>query len=1084
MELAEFLNKLGLSQYLPKLALNDVDEAVLPLLKTEDLEAMGVASLGHRRLILEAAANLRRSGGKENETLPEHAERRLVTMMFCDLAGYSSLAESLDPEDLQAILERFRALCRQTVSKYRGTIVNFMGDGIMAAFGYPASHSNDAARAVDAALELVQAIETLETPSGDRLLARAGLNSGTVVVGELADKTDTDRIMVIGTPPNRAARIQSLAEAGEVLLSENTRRLCRGRHAYEDRQSHVLKGIEEPVHVWRAHQRITPNTQEHEHPVPNTGRDAEFGRLNNHWSKSLDGQGGGVLVTGEAGLGKSRLISAFHEKILGRGAEIVEFSANASFSDTAYHTLSEYVIRISGVGREDAFSDRQSKIASALGVDRTHPELSRLAHLTASASRPAAPGEEPPAGFKAWYFDVLRNRLMANAAGKPLLVILQDAHWADPTSMEFFFEFSKWAQGHSALLVIQSRPEAVETWPETASLSTIELKKLDSNEIEAIVAALPDAQDLSNQQLKQITKRADGNPFFALELARTLEAEASTIPDTLLETLSSRIDQSGNLRQFVLNAACIGAHFDVETLSAITGSERSRTRDALMKLCEHRIIQTNDDVNLDQFHFRHALLQEAAYEMLLRKQKRTTHERIANRLAEQKTGTPAVVARHYQRAGMPVEAARWWYASAEDGLAVGGYAEVLSVLREARDALGKLPDKSAETRRLEIQVLTALGSTLLTTAPQVSNDIKEAYDAAFALTLETEGAPETGPVLFGLAVYYFFRGELSRTQKLCEQLVGLAQKLGADEMAGGATLMSHQAEFWRGNLKSVLSAPALPPSDLKPEAGQLARYAQDPQITSRITHIWALNLGGRHDEAKAEVEWAMRYARDLNHPFTLAQACQAAGWHHICRGDVDAARGASDEMLDLTNRHGMFMLVDFATIQSLWAKAHQKKSRNAHLEMAEIIDRWIMTEAHLAVRMATALAVDIAILEGDLEFGYSRARAALAMTQSEDRVYNPMLRLLLARVLAGQGAPDNEVSDAFQKAISISSLTGNALTALAAATHHLNWAKGSDSRNALPIAKSLEKLVSAYPQPGDLPIFSEARNALGLHELR
>ena len=1043
LDIADWLNGIGLGRYAREFLDHDVDASLLPRLTSADLREIGVSSVGHRRLILTEAASLADGGATM-----ARAERRQLTVMFCDLVGSSAISERLDPEDMTDVVSAYHYCCADIISEHGGAVVDFLGDGVMASFGYPRARENDAEQAVMAGLALLREIPRLETKVGSELVARVGIDSGRVVVGQIGAAASRERPSIVGDAPNRASRIQAQADPGQLLLSDATRKLCRQSFEFEDHGLHAFKGFGEEVRLW--HPAIPARRTVSAGPSDPSlvGRRQEMAELGRRWDEAKRECGQVVLLEGEAGLGKSRLLRAFRGHLGGTPHTVLSFRGSPSFQSTAYHAITDYLGRALGSFDHEAPTTR--KLRRLLGLGRAGDEdfVERLAALVDGQPPAYRTREFDPAAFRDWLFDVVVRRLSVAAKSAPVLLLLDDAQWADPSSQDLFHRLVGWIGERRVMLVAATRPGG---WPDrqaTADAHRITLAPLSVSEARRVVREVAGEVEVPDPLIERIVERSDGVPVYVEELTRAAlermrgrapknaHEAVESVPSTLADTIVARIDALGPAKELVLVASCIGVDFPFRILRRVSDAGEQETRRALAQLTRARLIFRRRGDGDETYSFRHKLMQEAAYELLLLTDRRRLHALIADVLqGPEGGGAPELIARHYELAEMAERAASQWFRVGETQIGVGGYVEAIRALEHARGQIRSAEIRSDRLIRLELRILAARGAALIAIGPQSSPEIRAAYEEAFAVSRTVGATPETAPVLFGLAVHFFFRGQLARAETMCRQLIRLAEELQDPRLESGARLMLNQIHFWRGELDEVHGVDDQETGDASQEAArQMARYAQDPLITSRITHVWALNLSARFDEAAREAEVAIARARQLNHPYSLSQAHQIRCWLHQVRGEAEHCLEAASDFRAVAEKHGFVLLLDIADIHLAWARGDLGQISDGAEQIDGIVGRWVEKGSHLGVNAATALLADLALGQGMHELGLSAVDRALADGRSEDVVYRPELMRLRGKLLSASGAAPEEARAHLIEARSAASRMGLRLIALRAGT--------------------------------------------------
>ncbi len=697
MEIAGWLREQGLEQYEPAFRENDIDGDVLRSLTAEDLKELGIASLGHRRRLLDAIKAL------PADTVPTFAaprietgaERRQLTVMFCDLAGSTALSSRLDPEDLREVLGAYHATVAEVVAGFDGYVAKYMGDGVLVYFGYPRAHEDDAERAVRAGLALVERIGRLESGAGT-LASRIGIATGLVVVGDLIGAGDT-----LSETPNLAARLQEMAPANGVIISEATRRLLGELFEYRDLGTAEVKGLEAPVPVWQVLRRSAVESRfealRSASLTPLVGRDGEIELLLRRWERAKEGEGQIVLISGEAGIGKSRLTAALQERLAGEPHTRLRYFCSAHHRDSALYPFVAQLEHAAGFDREDGPATKVDKLAALLSRSDDNALETAAGFADLLGLPTATPPPTDPRQKRELILAALVRQLDGLARRQPVLLVCEDAHWIDSTSLELLERIAERAPHLSALMVITFRPEFQPPWTGQAQVTALTLSRLGQRDTTALVESLAGGKTLPAEILDRIVERTDGIPLFIEELTKTLleggllrEEDGHyalddllpplAIPSSLQDSLMARLDRLAPVKEVAQIGAAIGREFSYALLAAVARRPEGELRDAIDRLVEAGLIFRRGGLAQSSFVFKHALVQDAAYGALLRGRRQELHARIATAL-EQRSASPLdQTASAAERAGL---LAHHWCA-AED------WERALSYTLQAAEQAGKI----------------------------------------------------------------------------------------------------------------------------------------------------------------------------------------------------------------------------------------------------------------------------------------------------------------------------------------------------------------------------------------------------------
>ena len=705
-EIREWLSSHGLSDYADRFAENRIDLSVLPDLTDDDLKELGVF-LGDRRRILRLIAEL---GPKSQvpdmpgSRRPDEAERRQVTVMFADLVGSTALSIGMDPEDLRDVFAAYSSCAEETVSKFGGNVAQYMGDGILVYFGYPHAHEDDAERAVRAGLELIEAVAGLKTC--DRQQVRVGIATGVVVVGNLTPS-------IVGETPNLAARLQSIAKPNMVVISEGTRRLLGHLFELEDLGTRDLKGIAAPVQVWEV-LRPSSSTSRFEalHPSGMTalvGREEEYEILRRRWSKAKEGEGQAVLLSGEAGIGKSHLTVAFTERLKGERFLRIRCFCSPQHTNSALYPIIDHVERSAAFARDDARQTKLDKLDRVLRQSWSSAEDSALfvemLSLPNDGRYPVL--ELTPQQRRQRTMEALVRQVEILSNTAPVLVIFEDAHWSDPTSLELMGRLASHIASHRVLLVISFRPEFEAPWIELAHVTALALNRLAPRDVDLIIDHIVGNNPLPAAVRQDIIERTDGIPLFveemtkavletasedaALRTAASVPSSAMAVPASLHASLMARLDRLGGSRELAQIGAAIGREFSHELLAAVARRPEAKLEMQLDRLMRAGLLFRQGVPPDATYLFKHALVQDAAYGLLLREPRRDLHARIAETLEskfdEIAENKPEVLARHWAEAGDIERAAALWGKAGRRSAERSALVEATEQLRRALDLI-------------------------------------------------------------------------------------------------------------------------------------------------------------------------------------------------------------------------------------------------------------------------------------------------------------------------------------------------------------------------------------------------------------
>ena len=1058
-DVARWLEGLGLGQYAPAFSDNAVGFGDLHHLTDEDLKGLGLP-LGPRRRLQAAVKVLaepspalieQQTGGQSATAAkagekPSDAERRQLTVLFCDLVGSTELSRRLDPEDMAEVIRAYQDEITRHVAHYEGHVAKFMGDGVLAYFGWPRAHEDDAERAVRTALAVTEAVARLKTLAGEPLVTRVGIATGLVVVGNMTSESGTDKDAVIGETPNLAARLQSVAGPGSVVVSPETAHLLGQLFELESLGSYDLKGFPEPVRIWqvlgegRAESRF--DAMHGASLTPLVGREHEIAVLFDRWQAAIGGEGQVVLIASEAGVGKSRIIRALREQ-LGDSYTPITHYASAHHTNSALYPVIRLLERAAGFERTDAPEMRLKKLESllALGSQNLGEVVPLIAALLAipTGARYAIL-DLNPRQQKQKTLEALVDQLQGLATRQPLLAIYEDAHWMDPTTLELLDMVVQHVPTLPILVVVSFRPEFVPPWTGYPHVVTLSLSRLTRRHGAAIVDKVTGGKSMPPEVLDQILMKTDGVPLFVEELTKTVmesgllrdagdHFELSgplpllAIPATLYDSLLARLDRLAPVKEVAQIGAVVGRVFSYDLLAKVSLQPEVQLRASLEELVHAELVFRRGTPPEATYSFKHALVQDAAYESLLKSRRHQLHARIAAVLEEYFPETianePEVLAHHLSQAGLHEKAVEYWRKAGEIAVRRSANVEAIAHFSKALESLQTQPDSRTRAEQ-ELTLQVALAVPLIATKGYAGIEVERAYSRAQALCEELGKLDELFPILRGLWNNCLARGQLKRALDLADRISARAEgplQRALAHRARGSTLffLGRFAEALDETGQAIVIDDALEGGDN--ERTHLFLYGERPGIQSRLYAGWALWFLGFPDRAAAHFDTAIALAEKLAHPHTLAMAfCFAAGMRNN-RRDFAAALKYADAAFRIATKHDLPLWLGESTV----AKGYAEANLGAYAEgIAQLrlgisglhrIGDWHHRSHWLGLLAA-------AYLQGgadcDAEAALDEALKVVAATQ--EHYYAPELERLRGELLTREGQFD-EAAVCFQKAL-------------------------------------------------------------------
>ncbi len=738
MDVAVWLRGLGLEQYETLFRENDIDAEVLSDLTDGDLEKIGV-SLGHRKRLLKAVAALARpppapqAAATPIPAVIDAAERRQLTVMFSDLVGSTALSAGLDPEDMRQVIRAYQDAVSGVVARYDGFIAKFMGDGVLAYFGFPRAHADDAARAVQAGLEIAEVVAALQTRAPGKLGVRVGIATGLVVVGDLVGHGSAQEQAVVGDTPNLAARLQGLVESGGVVVSAATRRLIGDQFRLKELGRHPIKGLAEPVEAFAVLGVSVSESRFHAaHPTrlaDFVGREAESTDLLTRMRRAWGGHGQIALISGEPGIGKSRLSAWLAEQVGETPHTRLRYQCSPYHRDSALYPFVQQFERAAGIAPLEAPEAKLEKLETVLGLatDRTGevaPVVASMLSIPLGTRYPAL--NLSPAQQRRQTLSALLNQMEGLAKRQPLLIVFEDAHWADATSLEVLNLAIERVRRLPILFLITYRLEFEAPWKGLPDVATIALGRLDRAEAEMLIERVAGGRKLPAEVLAQIVAKTDGVPLFVEELTKNVlesgllieETERYrldgplpplAIPSTLQDSLMARLDRLATVKEIAQIGAAIGREFPYLLLSAVVDRDEATLQAALAQLEESELVFRSGEPPKARYAFKHALVQDAAYESLLKSRRQILHQNIAETLREKFPGVveaePELLAHHFMQAGLTEPAIEYWGKAGDLALRRSAFKEAIAHLGKAIEMAETLSGETERAAgRLKLQV--------------------------------------------------------------------------------------------------------------------------------------------------------------------------------------------------------------------------------------------------------------------------------------------------------------------------------------------------------------------------------------------
>jgi class 3 adenylate cyclase/predicted ATPase len=985
---------------------------------------------------------------------PREAERRQLTVLFCDLVDSTQLSSRLDPEEYRDVVRAYQRMCTDVIQRYDGYVAQLLGDGLLIYCGYPQAHEDDAQRAVRAGLGMLAALgvlnQRLQQANGLQLAIRVGIHTGLVVIGEMGGAQRQEQL-ALGEVPNIASRIQGLAEPNTIMVSVDTYRLIQGYFDCRALGAQTIRGVTEPVQVYYVLQesgaRGRLDVAVMRGLTPLVGRESEVTLLLERWEQAKAGHGQVVLLTGDAGIGKSRLVQMLKDHVADEPYIRWECQSAEYAQNTALFPLVDLFQRLWRFDAQETPDAKLAKLEHALSHYRL--PLEEAVQLFAPLlSVPIPEHHYPPL-----YLSPQRQRqktletlvaiLLELAERHPVLLILEDLHWTDPSTLELLNLVLDQTPTTSLFVLLTCRPYFQPSWHHRSYLTEITVNRLSHAQVEQIVNRMTDGKALPAELLQQILAKADGVPLFVEEMTKALLESGQlkaidghyelmgslvtfAIPATLQDSLMARLDRLVTAKGVAQYAAVIGRQFPYELLQAVSQLDASTLQRELERLVEAEIIYPRGLPPQATYVFKHALIQDAAAQSLLKSTRQQYHQRIAQVLEAQFPETaeaaPELLAHHYTEAGLTEKAAAYWQRAGQQAIDRSANLEAISHCTTGIALLRTLPE-TPERIQHALTLHIALGAALQMTKGNAAPEVEHAYTQAHALCQQVGETPELVPVLYGLWRFYLVRSQFHRARELGEALLRLAQQ--ADDPALSVAAYYTLGATW-------LRFGALPAARRRLEEGityytpdqrraPVFRTGHDPGVACRVHVALTLWLLGYPEQALARVHEALVLPHELSQTYSLAFARCAAALVSQCRRDVLAVQEYAEAAVALSTAQGFTQWAAWGTSMRGWALAMQDQDEEGMAQVRQGIAAYRATGAVLLVPYFCTLLADVFDHLGHTADGLQAlAEAHTLVEQYEERWWEAeVYRLRGVLLLRQTGTPQAEAEACFQQALDV-----------------------------------------------------------------
>lgn len=1002
------------------------------------------------------------------------AERRQLTVLFCDLVGSTQLAEALDPEDLRSILATYRSICSEIVARHDGTVMQYLGDGINVMFGYPVAYEHAASNAIRAAIAMLEAINVGDpelSALNVKLSLRIGINTGQVVVGSDGAGEAGEKLSVIGDVPNLAARLQGLAQPGQIVVSKSTYGLTKNHFVFTELGAQSLKGFSKPISCFAITGDMldgtTVSTTQRDKARPLIGRNAELGLISQHWSSAQSGDGQVLMLSGEAGIGKSRIIHSFNRQLANNDVNIVRFFGSAFHLHSTLHPIVEELQGRFGLHKDESAADKLSKLKETLSLEQ-QLHLPALCYLL-SIDTPATAEllALAPEDLKKATFAAVLDFYSSMAEENPLLMEFEDVHWCDPTTLEIISQFIEQLKNQRWLLLLSFRPNFKPPFRNLSYVTALSLSRFSKSDIVALVNAMTGGKELPKRLMAQIVERADGIPLFAEELTQMVLESGwvqnidgryqmsgsnveHAIPASLQDSLMARLDRSPSAKEVAQIAATIGRRFSHELLGLVSGYHYKQLRGALEQLLDAELIYRQETSAQVSYEFKHALVQDAAYQSLLKTARHECHRRIAQALEEHMpevcSNEPESLGYHYAAGGEHSKAFAYFVTAAERALASSASLEAINHLENALSALAETPLSDARDAQ-EFELLVMLAVPQAAALGYSHENVNRSYERARELARKKKDNSAIFPVTYGLMRYHLLGARYAKAFEHGETLSEMARQTGNRLMMAASHRAMGSADFYCGKPRDALEElSSVITSDMSNDerAEALKFDVVDIKVASLGYASWAHWQLGNADEARRMSNKAMAIAKEINHPFSIAFSICFASWTHAFCGEMKRTFELAEEAFVLSKRHGFQFWIGWTEVMSAWSQAYISGQYEAGIkQLSDGIADWKETRSRLGLSYFLYLQANLLNEHGEHDKAFGILEDATEFCdETEERFWLPELLRLRGEILFAKSRDNAEESEnLFTSAASTArdngmiSLELRALTSLARLHH-------------------------------------------------
>ena len=1098
IDIGKWLKGIGLDKYDDLFREHDIDGEVLLTLTADDLKEIGVATVGHRRKLLNAIAGLAKaeedtvpSAAPTSRFVPHVAERRHMTVLFCDLVGSTALSQRMDPEDMGDVLRSFHDLVSASVTRFDGYVAKLMGDGALVYFGFPQAHEDDPERAVRAALALVDALRGMQPVRGVPMEARVGISTGLVVVGERMGEGEAKERGVVGETPNLAARLQALALPGTVVVSDATQRLLRRTFLLEDLGRHALKGIEGPVQAWRV-SRETGHVTRFEAissglRTPFVGREQEISLMADRWRDAVEGESQILLLSGEAGIGKSRILETFREELKGQPHKTLLFQCSPHRVNDAFFPIIGQVRRWARLATGEAPTESLAKLEAMvtcgdLDAGAVVPLLASL--LSIPTDRLYPPLDMPASETKERLICTLVSLALRLSRDVPVLALLEDAHWIDPTSLDVFGRLIGSMGQARIMLVTTFRPEFSPSWFGQPRVTAHGLNNFGRRQVLAMIEGVSEGMALPPEVVEEIVGKTDGVPLFVEELTKSVIESGSSqpfdIPSTLHDSLMARLDRLGPVKEIAQVGASIGREFPYRLLEAVLPLKGRGLQDGLASLEKAGLVHGRGNPPESTYTFKHALVQNAAYATLLRGQRQRIHADIAAAMGDAATsGAPAIVAHHLTEAGLAGPAIRSWLAAAEAALDRSANREAASYIEKTVALLPQVPEDERSSLALALH-LTHANALMFNKGIGAVETIASLQEANRLVKRGVGTHAQRMFLMHAFGTVEYIEARMGPALDIAWRFVDMAKKqsdtlfrYASEGQAGWILLLMGELEECLACFDRAEALHIAPGQSFTDH-----RFIWDPRISILCMKRWALLSMGRHVEAAQVAKDLEVLGSKFMRPYTVAfQKYLATVLPASMLGDLDTCERESANLVAFCRANHVDEFAHQGSLRHACAKALRDPSpANIAALPSALGSHWL--SSHVSDSYNLSQHAEVLLRSGDVAGAeFTLGEAFAFVERSKERHWLSDLHCLAGRIALARQEPDIEGARAsFHEAIRVANGQNYRMAELRATTRlaHLE-AGGARSQE---VVVSMETILASIDGGEDTRDVRKARSLL------